>query len=93
MGGEHPTDKTGYRWSYILQRALDRSKSRDDLRLRQIAARGAVPPALEVKFAGVIGSQHKAAFVEFLTRYYNEVSEAKQGIWIPRKGNLLERSV
>ena len=51
-----------------------------------------MPPALEVKFAGVIGSQHKAAFVEFLTRYYNEVSEAKQGIWIPRKGNLLERS-
>ena len=92
LGGEHPTDKTGYRWSYILQRALDRSKSRDDLRLRQIAARRAVPPALEVKFAGVIGSQHKAAFVEFLTRYYNEVSEAKQGIWIPRKGNLLERS-
>lgn len=87
-------DKKIYRLSYILQRALDRSRTCDPYCLRDISM-GVLNSKFEkfsLKLESVIGSQHVINFLKFASDYYAEVELAKAGLWMANPQNLLERA-
>lgn len=80
-----------YRFSYVLQRVLDRSKLLDPFAIRALA-HGAVLSASRHQLAMVIGGQHVDEFLAFAVEYYREIEGAKSGLWMPQTGSYLERS-
>lgn len=89
-----PLETRSYYWSYILQRALDRSGVLDSYGVRAQATGRLVGETNEkvVGLKSLIGPQHIGAFLSFARDYYKEVSQAKAGLWLPDEGNLLERA-
>lgn len=86
-------DALSYRRSYILQRALDRNKTRDVFCLRLLAL-GEVTPlfnSCREKLGTCIGTQHLTSFLKFAQDYYEELEQAKRGIWLNHQ-SLLERA-
>ncbi|MGN1209955.1 MAG: type II-B CRISPR-associated RNA-guided endonuclease Cas9/Csx12, partial [Duodenibacillus sp.] len=94
MGGT-PLDPIDYKLSYALQRALDRSKVRDPYSLRRLCLQknGSTNGTAEAMalLGAVIGTQHVARFLSFCANYYDEVQQAKTGLWRVKPDNLLER--
>ncbi len=83
-----------YYFSYALQRALDRNKTRDPYALRALSSGVSAQFVHDAKdnLACAIGSQHVDAFIRFAADYYDEVQAAKSGLWSDAAQNLLERS-
>ncbi len=83
-----------YRFSYVLQRALDRSKKLDRYALRLLAtdAQSQLAHTARAELCRVIGSQHVDAFIEMAKMYYAETADARVGLWIDGQANLLEKS-
>lgn len=83
-----------YRFSYVLQRALDRSKKLDRYALRLLAtdAQSQLAHTARAELCRVIGSQHVDAFIEMAKMYYAETADARVGLWIEGQANLLEKS-
>lgn len=83
-----------YLHSYVLQRAFDRSKARDPYALRALAYGSASQRASAGREALslAVGSQHVDAFIQCARRYYDEVENAKRGIWTQSEAQLLERA-
>mgnify|MGYP001942264871 CR=1 FL=1 len=82
------------RYSYLLQRLLDRSRKLDPYALRKLA-RNIKTRSSEASFdvlAKDLGTQHTGEFIDFCHRYFSEVDMAKQGLWRANLSNLLERS-
>lgn len=95
MGG-HPFELNDYKLSYVLHRAMDRSKPRDPYSLRrlsqpQFAQANSAAAALEL-LGRVIGTQHISSFLDLCAKYYDEVQQAKVGLWRLRPHNVLERA-
>lgn len=83
-----------YRASYILQRALDRTRLRDPYSLRLLSSNATSQAAINGKanLIQAIGSQHVQEFLSMASLYYAEVNKAKSGLWMPQEACLLERS-
>lgn len=83
-----------YRFSYILQRALDRNKKLDQYALRLLAhnSQSQLANKARAELSRVIGSQHVEGFIALAKLYYAEVADARVGLWIESQANLLEKS-
>lgn len=83
-----------YEFSYVLQRAFDRSKALDPYALRALAA-GSTSNRLTSARAALetcLGRHHVETFLDCARRYYDEVEDAKVGLWFDNPEGLLERS-
>ncbi len=89
--GRQPLPVLQYRFAYILQRVLDRSRLLDPCAIRA-QAHGAVLGTARNKLEEVIGSQHADRFLAFAAGYYDEADSAKVGLWMPQTSQYLERS-
>lgn len=83
-----------YKFSYILQRVLDRNSTRDPYALRALASSISSQTSLKGREAleRTIGAQHVETFLMFARKYYAETADARSGLWLPRANNLLERA-
>lgn len=80
--------------SYFLHRLLDRTSTLDPYSLR-LLAKGYNSHSSQMaseSLAMQLGEQHVDEFLGFARAYYQEVENAKQGIWIPSEDSLLERA-
>jgi len=87
-------DALDYKFSYVLQRVLDRSKACDSFCLRALAA-GAEGSRLTVarnELQRVLGTQHVNDFLRLAKLYYRETGEAKNGLWLQEHACVLERA-
>lgn len=87
-------DSLDFRLSYILQRALDRSKVNDIFEIRKILS----SPTLYSEAATrnlllfkTLEEQNFGPFLDFSRRYFYEVAKAQKGLW-NEKESILERS-
>ncbi|MCM1512275.1 MAG: type II-B CRISPR-associated RNA-guided endonuclease Cas9/Csx12 [Oxalobacter formigenes] len=86
--------KDNIRASYILQRFLDRSTAIDPYAIRRLVTPKQSQASLEAKtrLEKTLGSQHMQAFLEMAATYYEEIRQARSGLWLPENAILLERS-
>lgn len=96
LKGADPVDPLDIRLSYVLQRALDRSKANDPFSLRFLGTTKLNTSSVAGKqefLSATLGSQHLKPFLNFARNYYIECERAKKGIWLADdEGALLERS-
>lgn len=89
-----PLPILNYKFSYILQRVLDRNSTRDPYALRSLTSSTSSQASLKGREAleRTIGAQHVETFLMFARKYYAETADARSGLWLPRANNLLERA-
>jgi len=85
---------TDYHATVFLQRILDRSSVLDPYALRLISKNRESNKAQEYieKLKRDLGGQHIDEFLAFAKKYYQEVADAKNGIWFEKPENILERA-
>jgi CRISPR system subtype II-B RNA-guided endonuclease Cas9/Csx12 len=76
--------------TYFLQRLFDRVFKNDQYKLRYVAKLKSLDSADRLVLD--LGSQHVDQFLDLLSRYYDEVLLAKQGLWRPNDQCVLERA-
>lgn len=87
-------DSLDYRLSYILQRALDRSKVNDIFEIRKILSSPILfseAAARNLLLFKTLEEQNFGPFLDFARRYFYEVAKAQKGLW-NGKESILERS-
>lgn len=93
---ESPITQQQVQLAYFLQRLLDRTRKLDNYALRYLRknrTNGDIKGNPFYKqLEADLGSQHISDFLDFCDRYYDEVEQARQGLWIQSKETLLERS-
>ena len=82
-----------YAAALFLQRILDRSRAHDPYALRLHSRRQNQSSEDYQRLAKDLGAMDAVEFLVFARRYYSEVAQAQQGIWIDKSpNNLLERA-
>ena len=81
-----------YHAAVFLQRILDRSKTLDPYALRLLSKTPDSHKAQEYlwKLEQDLGSQHLKEFLAFAKQYYQELADAKDGIWFEAEESLFE---
>ena len=93
MGQKTRLSNEYYIASYILQRVLDRVKDADIYSLRKLSSKEIIKDEDIKELSNTLNS--KADALEFLSlakKYYSEVQDAKQGLWLGLEDSILERS-
>ncbi len=86
--------KEKIRATYILRRFLDRSMAIDPYAIRRLVQSPSSQTSMEARarLEKSLGSQHMDAFLEMASRYYDEIGQARSGLWSPSDTALMERS-
>ena len=82
------------RLSYVLHRALDRSKAIDPYALRSCVANphGEVNKKPMARLAATLGAQNVDEFLDFARDYYKETEQVRQGMFLAEKTRFFERA-
>ena len=86
--------KEKIRATYILRRFLDRGMAIDPYSIRRLVQSPSSQTSMEARtrLEKSLGSQHMDAFLEMASRYYDEIGQARSGLWSPSDTALMERS-
>lgn len=89
---DNATPLKDYADAIFLQRILDRSSALDPYALRLISKNRETHKAQEYlsNLKSDLGEQHLDVFLKFAEKYYQEVNNAKSGIWFSADSSLLE---
>lgn len=92
--GNQPLPDRIYALSYALQRAFDRTKLLDPFAIRSVIHGGTSQRVIEArtKLQNCIGEHNVQPFLDCAKRYFEEVANAKVGLWFDDPNGLLERS-
>ncbi len=91
--GGNPLEKIFYRYSYILQRVLDKNSVTDKFFIRKLAT-GKIDKNIDncKKHLVSLLGEDTDYFLKFAQKYYKEIGDAKNGIWNHHDNSLLERA-
>lgn len=92
--GAKRTTNDQLRLSYVLHRALDRSKALDPYALRSCVANrnSEVNQKNLTRLDSALGAQNVNEFLDFARAYYLEVEQARQGMFLVDKTRFFERA-
>lgn len=93
MGQKSRLSNEYYIGSYILQRVLDRVKDADIYSLRKLSSKEIIKDEDIKELSNTLNSKESALeFLSLAKKYYSEVQDAKQGLWLGLEDSILERS-